>query len=220
MWFTADVDLPTGSLDLGTARRGHLLFLAGFAVAPRAYTSLLAPVADAGLQVVVPKLYRRGLRVMTGRYSPDDEATAVIAIARNLTEVGGGPVWLGGHSRGGFVAWLAAPSIEPLGLVLVDPVSGGGRPRAAPEPPPRRTIHCPCLVIGCEVGGPCAPEGRNHAEFARVAAGCTHIVVPDCGHADMLDGVDARLGHLACGHGRDPAANRAAITALIVDALQ
>jgi len=45
-------------------------------------------------------------------------------------------------------------------------------------------------------------------------------VVPDCGHADMLDGIDARLGRRACGHGRDPAAARAAISALLLDALQ
>jgi len=186
---------------------------------PHAYRSLLTPVADAGVGVIVPKLYRRSLRAMTGRYSPDDEAGDAIAVARHLAHEGG-PLWLGGHSRGGLVAWLAAPSIEPLGLVLVDPVSGGGGPRAAPEPPSRRTLHCPCLVIGCAIGGACAPAGRNHAEFARVATGCTHLVVPDCGHADMLDGIDARLGRRACGHGRDPAAARAAISALLLDALQ
>jgi pimeloyl-ACP methyl ester carboxylesterase len=220
VWFTADVDLPTGSLELGTARRGHLLFLAGFMTAPRAYTSLLAPVAATGIHVVVPRLARRGLRVLTGRYGPDDEAGDAIALARRLGAENPGPLWLGGHSRGGLVAWLAATSIEPLGIVLVDPVSGGGGPRAAPEPPPRRTLHCPCLVVGCALGGRCAPAGRNHDEFARVAAGCTHVVVPDCGHADMLDGVDARLGRLACGHGQDPAAARAAISALLVDALR
>ena len=75
-------------------------------------------------------------------------------------------------------------------------------------------------MIGCAIGGACAPAGRNHAEFARVATGCTHLVVPDCGHADMLDGIDARLGRRACGHGRDPAAARAAISALLLDALQ
>lgn len=219
MWFTALVDLPAGSVELGAPRRGHLLFLAGFMVAPRSYTSLLTPVAAAGYHVVVPKLYRRGWRVISGRYSPEDEAAAATAVACRLTDTGGS-VWLGGHSRGGLVAWLAAPSIQPLGLVLVDPVSGGGGPRAEPEPPPRRTLHCPCLVIGCAVGGACAPAGRNHAEFARVATGCSHVVVADCGHADMLDGVDARLGRRACGHGDDPAAARDAITALLLDALE
>lgn len=188
-------------------------------VAPRAYTSLLTPVAEAGIQVVVPRLYRRGGRVVTGRYSPDDEAGAAITVAGQVLDEARGPLWLGGHSRGGLVAWLAAPSIEPFGLLLVDPVSGSGGPRATPEPPPRLTLHCPCLVIGCGIGGPCAPVGRNHAEFARVATGCTHLVVPDCGHADMLDGVGAQFGRLACGHGRDPAAARAAITALLLDAL-
>jgi hypothetical protein len=181
---------------------------------------MLAPIADAGFHVVVPKLYPRRWRVMTGRFSPDDEAAAAIAVAQRIVDDAPGPLWLGGHSRGGLVAWLAAPTIEPMGLLLVDPVSGGGGPRATPEPPPRRTLHCPCLVIGCAVGGACAPTGRNHIEFARRATGCTHVVVPDCGHADMLDGIEAWLGRRACGHGHDPAAARAAITALLLDALE
>ncbi|MFA5886042.1 MAG: alpha/beta fold hydrolase [Acidimicrobiia bacterium] len=210
------MDLPAGSLELGTAHRGHLLFLPGFLVGPRAYTSLLTPIAEAGFHVVVPRLSRRSPSVLRGRRAPDDEATDAIAVARRTTDAGGA-LWLGGHSRGGLVAWLAAPSIAPVGLVLVDPVSGGGGPRAAPEPPPRLTVHCPRLVIGCALGGRCAPAGRNHAEFARVSPGCAHVVVPDCGHADMLNGADARLGRLACGHGRDPAAARAAITELLRD---
>jgi pimeloyl-ACP methyl ester carboxylesterase len=207
---------------LGPAGARCLVFLPGFMVRPSAYRSLLAPVAAAGTQVIVPSLYRRGLRALAGRISPEDEAGRALEIGRQVLAAGA-ELWLGGHSRGGFAAWLAAASTssatdggQVVGLVCVDPVAGGGGPWASAEPPPGLTPGLPVLVIGCGIGGRCAPQGRNHVVFAGAAPGCSHVVVPDCGHADMLDGRTGRLGSSLCGHGSDRDRGRAAISTLIV----
>ena len=203
-------------LDRGVADRGTLVFVTGFVISPYAYTALLAPLAAAGHRVVVPRLYRRGPRVLVGACSPGAEAVAaadVVDLVRGDT-----PVVLGGHSRGGFVAWLAAAQTGVDGLVVVDPVTGGGPPWARPGPPPPAPV-APTLIIGAALGGRCAPAGRNHEQLAAAAPDATHVVVDDCGHVDMLDGTDARLGRRVCGSGRDPDAARTRITTLLRDFL-
>lgn len=207
-------------LDLGAARHGVLVFLPGFLVAPAAYRTLLTPIADAGYRVVVPRLYRRGPQVMTGRLSPPEEASRAAAVVAAVASAGL-PCVLGGHSRGGFVAWLAASAVADglTGLVLVDPVSGGGPPWAAPEPPETQPDAIRTLIIGAARGGRCAPAGRNHETFAAVAPDATHVVVPDCGHADVLDGAHARLGRRLCTGAADPARVRAEVAGLLLDFL-
>ena len=195
-----------------------LLFVPGFLVSPRAYASLLAPVAERVGRVIVLHPQASTVALLTGRHRAMQQAEHVEEAARDLRREGVDVV-LGGHSRGGFVALLASRRIRPAGLVLVDPVSGDGGPRKKPEPFPLVQLDCPCVVIGCGLGGPCAPADRNHDVFAAVLPDALHTVVPDCGHADVLDGSAARFGGLLCGHSRDRRQARDAVSRAMIDFL-
>ena len=193
-----------------------LVFLPGFMTAPGAYRRLLEPVAFAGVTVLVPELYRRGVAALRGRVSIRSEAQAAADLAGALP----GRVFLGGHSRGGQAAWLAAGMLaeRAAGVCLVDPVDGHARRPDGPS----STRHpaaftCPALVIGAGHGGPCAPVAVNHEQFARATPKAAHVVVDDLGHADMLDGRSRFLGRWLCGGGRDPDAARMVCSQLLVD---
>lgn len=194
------------------------MFLPGFACPPSAYRSFLAPVALRVGRVVVPPVGSLGAQV-TGRSSAGEEAGRIVALV-DLLRASGIEVWLGGHSRGALVAWHAAPMARPAGVVLVDPVSGGGPPWQAPEPPPPIEVEAPVTIIGFAVGGRCAPEGRNHEVFAEAMPAAHRLVVHGCGHADILDGAIGRVGSLACGHGPDPASAADRARHAVLDALQ
>ncbi len=194
------------------------MFLPGFACPPGAYRSFLAPVARRVGKVIVPEVASLPVQ-LTGRSSPGDEAVRIVEGVERLC-ADGMRVWLGGHSRGGLVAWHAAPVAQVEGLVLVDPVSGGGPPWHPPEPPPPIEVDGAVTVIGFGVGGRCAPEGRNHETFAAVLPAATHMLVPGCGHGDILDGAVGWLGRLTCGHGPDPEAAADAAREALLAALQ
>jgi pimeloyl-ACP methyl ester carboxylesterase len=215
--FTGGGELPSGSLDLGVPSDRCLVFLPGFACPPRAYRSFLAPVALRVGRVVVLAVGSLGAQV-TGRSTPGNEAVRTVELVDRL-RADGVRVWLGGHSRGGLVAWHATPMARAAGLVLVDPVSGGGPPWHPPEPPPPIDPDGPVTVIGFEHGGRCAPAGRNHEAFAEVLPAAAHEVVPECAHADILDGAVGRFGRLTCGHAPDPAAAADAARSAVLDAL-
>lgn len=211
--------MPRGSFEFGASSAPRcLVFVPGFLVAPRAYTALLRPVAEGVGRVLVLAPERSRVAMLAGRYSPADQAESVLYLAGELQN-DGIEVILGGHSRGGLVAWLASRSTRPAGLVLVDPVSGGGGPWAAPEPLPPVQLDCPSLVVGCGIHGRCAPAGRNHEVFAAALPGCHHTIVPDCGHADVLNGIEAQLGGLLCGHSRDRQRGRDAVAQAMIDFL-
>jgi pimeloyl-ACP methyl ester carboxylesterase len=195
-----------------------VVFLPGFMATPAMYRSLLAPLADGGVRVVIPMVTRPGPALLLGRVRPDDEAARVVSIVRREREAGR-RVWLGGHSRGGLVAWLAAADADPERLLLVDPVAGGGPPWASPEPLPARSFRRGPLVVGLGEGGRCAPAGRNHEVFAATAPGCDHVVVPGAGHADVLDPRPARLGRALCGGSGDGARARALVGGHLVAAV-
>ena len=198
--------LDTGSLDV-------IVFLPGFLAKPENYRALLESVADAGIAVVGADLRDGRGAQLRGQPSANVEAARAIALTRDLGD-SGRRVWLAGHSRGGQIAWRAAPGTAVAGLILIDPVDGEGR---KPEPTttrePVRFAHRP-LVIGAGLGGPCAPANVNHDAFA-AAAPTTHLVLPDCGHADMLDTWPRRLGRLACHGGTRPDAARETIAGLM-----
>lgn len=214
------MDLPKGSESYGEGEH-CLVFLPGFMCTPAMYRALLRPVADAGARVVVPLPTRPGPKALLGRITPAEEADSLTALLTELRAAHGG-LWLGGHSRGGFIAWLASAAVDLDGLLLVDPVGGGGPPWATPEPPPARSFRVPPLVIGLGAGDGtrCAPKGRNHHVFAAAAPGCRHEVIADAGHADVLDGWSERLGGLMCSAGSDPHAVRARVAELLVDAVR
>ncbi len=194
------------------------MFLPGFACPPGAYRSFLAPVADRVGKVIVPKVAPLPAQ-FASRSSPNEEASRVVQDLDRLC-ASGMQVWLGGHSRGGLVAWHAASAAQVEGLVLVDPVAGDGPPWRPPQPPPPIELDGAVAVIGFGVGGRCAPEGRNHEVFAAAMPAATHTVIPGCGHGDILDGAVGWLGRLTCGHGPDREAAADAARQVLLAALE
>jgi predicted alpha/beta-hydrolase family hydrolase len=180
-----------------------------------AYREFLAPVRDAGIAVTPADVAGSVLAQASGRSTPEAEAMRVAQLAAELGR-DSTPIVLGGHSRGGLVAYLAAAAVQPAALVLVDPVSGGGPPWAKPAPLPPVGWSGPTLVLGCGLGGHCAPTGRNHEVFAAALPGCAHTVVADSGHADLLDGHLRTFGRLLCARGSDPDRARATLAAQVV----
>ena len=197
-WFTGGVELPPRSLDLGVPSDRCLVFLPGFACPPHAYRSFLAPVALRVGRVVVLGVGALGAQV-TGRSTPGNEAVRTVETVDRL-RADGVQVWLGGHSRGGLVAWHAAPMARASRSRPRRP-GLGRRPAVAPtEPPPPIEPDGPVTVIGFGLGGRCAPPGRNHETFVEALPAATHVVVDGCAHADILDGAVGRFGRLTCGH--------------------
>jgi chlorophyllase len=75
----------------------------------------------------------------------------------------------------------------------------------------------PTLVIGTGLGGNCAPAGDNHEQFyAASAPPAWHIVVPNAGHADMLDEATALAASSLCPGGPDRAGMRRLTAGLLV----
>jgi hypothetical protein len=203
-------------LVLGGEAPHVLVFLPGFLTPAPAYRELLEPVAESGAaQVRVPMFYRPGLPALLGHPPVREEAGRAAALVERLVAEGR-EVWLGGHSRGGQAAWLAAGQVAVHGLLLVDPVDGAGpgsRASATSDPAP---FTISPLIIGAGMGGRCAPEHLNHGRFAAAAPRRIHLVVPDCGHADMLCGRVGAAGRMLCGSVANPSAARATIAALVV----
>jgi acetyl esterase/lipase len=202
-----------------------LVFLPGFLQGASSYRSLLEPLTAHGIAVIVPRLYRRGPTVLTGRYTVEQEALDAAALVRGEAGRGTGRrVVLGGHSRGGQAAWRAANLLAdeglPSGLVLVDPVDGAGRSPSIPSASTDTVaFSCPCLIVGAGIGGRCAPEPVNHEVFAAAAPCARHVVVATIGHGDILDDRPAANARRVCGGAPDPAAGRAAVTALLTEFL-
>lgn len=201
-----------------------VVLLPGFLSTPGAYAALVEPVRLAGYDVEVPSLAPGRLSLLTGRYTVEEEAVDAAALVRELVRRGR-QVLLAGHSRGGQAALRAARTLAAdddvrprlLGLVLVDPVDGGGRR------PSRRTTTAfrsrlggvPALVVGAGHGGPCAPEPVNHETFADALPDARHVVIEGMGHADMLDGRERALGRRLCGGAADPDPARALVSLLL-----
>lgn len=210
----------SSTLIFGRSSDRHIIFLPGFLNSPDAYRLLLEPLGDDLWTVEIPRLYRPGPRVLLGRFTVKDEATAAVALVRQRQQ-GQARVWLAGHSRGGQAAWLAATRLQQLGapvagLILVDPVDGRG-PRSE-EPFATSTTqaftHAP-LIVGAGISGRCAPEAVNHERFAAAAEARVHLVVAEMGHADVLCGWQRSLGRRLCGGGTDPSRARECVTQLM-----
>lgn len=200
-----------------------LVLLTGFMTGSRAYDALVAPMRDEGWQVVVPRLYPRGVSTLLGAHDVEQEAVDAAALVRSLADASmrtGRGVVLAGHSRGGQAAWRAANLLTDHdvvdALVLLDPVDGTGRApseRTATCTP--ASFHCPALVVGAGLGGRCAPAAVNHEAFAEAAPAARHAVVPDLGHGDILDGRARSFSRWLCGGAADPDDAREAVAALL-----
>ncbi len=119
------------------------------------------------------------------------------------------------------MAWLvlvADPS-RAQAVAGVDPVDGTGGPfgnqaRVVQGP---FAFSLPALVIGTGLGGSCAPAGDNHEQFyAASRSPAWHVVIPDAGHADMLDEATAISASSVCPGGPDRAAVRRLTAGLLV----
>ena len=182
-----------------------VVFFHGFMTTPTAYRKVLGALVDEGTVVVAPRMYRPGPAVLAGRPTATQEAAVGASIVDELRRsYDPAELWLAGHSRGGQVAWIVAGDTTPDGLIVVDPVDGGG-PKAtrlnATATPAK--FESRTLVIGAGRGGRCAPDSVNHNHFAAAAPlGATHVVVAEMGHADLLDDRARRAARLLC-HGHD-----------------
>jgi pimeloyl-ACP methyl ester carboxylesterase len=171
--------------------------------------------------VVTPSLYPRGPSALVGRHPVEKEAADAAALVRGLAAAPRSRVVLAGHSRGGQAAWRAANLLaaDDLvdALVLVDPVDGGGRSPQEPTSTTRPAVFtCPALIVGAGLGGRCAPAPVNHEVFAAAAPDARHVVVPELGHADILDGRTRAFGRRLCGGAAEPDPGRAAVSRLLV----
>lgn len=207
-----------------------VVFQHGFMTRNEAYTELLSHVASHGFVVVAPQLYQPGLAALLGHPSAAEEALASAQVlswvsAELGATLGYSPassrLGLAGHSRGGKVAWLvlgADPS-RVQAVVGVDPVDGTGGPlgnqaRVVQGP---FAFSLPVLVIGAGLGGNCAPAGDNHEQFyAASRPPAWHILIPDAGHADMLDETTAITASRVCPGGSNRAVVRRLIAGLLV----
>ena len=199
---------------LGAQAQHCLLFVPGFMTGVDAYRGLLEPLVGPDLQVGILGFVAPGLRALLGRVSPEQEAEQVAAVAAECA-ARGQAVWLGGHSRGGQVAWRAAQIVEPAGLLVVDPVDGQG-PRSGPAVtlrPPTFRVHP--LVIALGAPGRCAPAALGPRRFADADPRAELVVVDGAGHADILSGRSAARGRRLCPGSADPDAVRSRVTDLL-----
>jgi chlorophyllase len=207
-----------------------VVFQHGFITRNEAYNEILSHLASHGFVVAAPQMYEPGLAALLGKPTAAEEALTAAQVLSWLpaglpATLGYSPatnrLGLAGHSRGGKVAWLmlvADPS-RAQAVAGVDPVDGTGGPfgnqaRVVHGP---FTFSPPALVIGTGLGGDCAPAGDNHEQFyAASRSPAWHVVIPDAGHADMLDEVAAITASSVCPGGPDGAAARRLTAGLLV----
>ena len=104
-----------------------VVFFHGFMTTPTAYRTVLGALADERTVVVAPRMYRPGPAALAGHPTATQEAAVGASIVDELRRsYSPAELWLAGHSRGGQVAWIVAGDTTPDGLIVVDPVDGGG----------------------------------------------------------------------------------------------
>ncbi len=203
-------------------RYAVVLFQHGFVTRNEAYGEILQHLASHGFVVVAPQMYEPGVCALLGRPTAAEEAQLATQLLDwlpdGLSAVLGytpeiGRLGLAGHSRGGKIAWLilAADASRAQSVAGVDSVDGtggpfGNQPRVVQGP---FAFSMPVLVVGTGLGGVCAPAGDNHEQFyAASASPAWHVIVPDYGHADMLDEAAAAAATRFCPGGPDRAGMR------------
>jgi len=207
-----------------------VVFQHGFMTRNRAYGEVLRHLATHGFVAVAPQMYEPGLAALFGRPTAAEEAQvaaelldwipAGLPAVLNYTPAVG-RVGLAGHSRGGKVVWLIlrAEPTRASAVAGVDPVDGTGGPLGNQARVARGQFpfSLPALVIGTGLGGDCAPAGDNHEQFyAASRAPAWHVVIPEAGHADMLDEWAAQAAGAVCPGGPGRAGVRRLTAGLLV----
>jgi len=178
-----------------------VVFQHGFMARNHDYDTILQHLASHGFVVVAPQMYEPGLGALLGHPTAQEEADLALQVVDWLSDhpdLSAGVaartdrMGLAGHSRGGKVAWIMLQTSPERfqAIAGVDPVDGTGGPLGNQTRVVQGTFPfaTPSLVIGTGLGGSCAPAGDNHVQFyAASRSPAWHIVVPDQGHADMLD---------------------------------
>lgn len=206
------------------------LFQHGFMAESSAYEGMLRHIASHGFIVVAPQMYQPGLMALFGTPSAFEEAEVASGLvewmAEHLSAVTGvtarvDRLAIGGHSRGGKVAWLTALK-DPTrfrAIIGIDPVDGrggpaGNQPRVTAEPFP---FSLPALVIGAGLGGACAPTGDNYVQFYESSQPpAWRVVTQNYAHGDMLDEPAAAASAAFCGTGEDRQSMRRATAGMVV----
>lgn len=207
-----------------------VVFQHGFITRNEAYGEILRHLAGHGFVVAAPQMYEPGLGALFGQPTAADEAVAAAELLdwlpAGLPAVlgytpAGNQLGLAGHSRGGKVAWLVLESnpARAQAVAGIDPVDGRGGPLGTQA----RVVQGPfafagaTLVIGTGLGGDCAPAGDNHEQFyAASRSPAWHVIVPNQGHADMLDEPTAVAAAGVCPSGPDRAGMRRLTAGLLV----
>lgn len=167
---------------------------------------LLAPGATGGIERLAP--YEAGLRARGLDVSlvalprgPAERAVPVYREAMSALEPSGDGVVIGGHSFGGRVASLLAPTVHPRRLVLLSyPLHAPGRHQAWDE----RTAHwpainCPVLLLSGEAD-PFARLDLLRGAVERLP-NAELVTFPRLGHGlhPVLDEVLHRIGAFCLG---------------------
>ncbi len=167
---------------------------------------VLAPGATGGIERLAP--YEAGLRargldvsLITLPRGPAERAVPVYREAVTALEPRGGAVVIGGHSFGGRVASLLAPTLHPGGLVLLSyPLHAPGRHEAWDD----RTAHwpaisCPVLLLSGEAD-PFARLDLLRGAVERLP-NPELVTFPRLGHGlhPVLDEVLERIGAFSTG---------------------
>ncbi|WOK96929.1 chlorophyllase-2, chloroplastic [Canna indica] len=206
-----------------------LVFLHGYLLRNSFYSQLFQHVASHGFIVIAPQLYS-----VAGPDSGEEikSAAAVVDwLTEGLNHVLPGQVRpntsklaIGGHSRGGKVAFAIAlghakTSLKFSALMGIDPVDGMDKGKQTYPPiltyvPHSLDLGMAALVIGSGLGElkknplfpPCAPKGVSHQDFFdECCAPACHFVARDYGHLDMLDdetkGVRGKATYCLCKNG-------------------
>ncbi|XP_026438221.1 chlorophyllase-2, chloroplastic-like [Papaver somniferum] len=201
-----------------------LVFLHGFMLENSFYSQLIQHIASHGFIVVAPQLFEidemESAKGVTEWLSNGLGSVLPPMVRPNLSKAA-----LGGHSRGGKLAFALALSytsnppssngdtslIKYSALVGIDPVEG---PRKGMQLPPVVLTYVPrsfdldmaALVVGSGLGEKrtsalihaCAPKGVNHKEyFNECQSPAYHFLVKDYGHMDTLDDVTRGVKGLA-----------------------
>ncbi|KAK1357073.1 Chlorophyllase [Heracleum sosnowskyi] len=203
------------------------VFIHGCCVSNTAYSQLLQHVASHGFIAVAPgDPLVSSLLCCFGNQELKSDANVLEWLPDGLPTVlpdnviaDTTKIAVGGHSRGGKVAFALAISNTNLKISAVfgvDPVAGGSTD-ARPDPkifsyiPRCLDLNVPVAIIGTGLGSqakclmpPFAPCGVNHAEFFNESKPpIYYFLAKDYGHGDMLDdGIEYWFTKLLTKHGK------------------